>query len=115
VVVVGDAAPDRAGDALVQALREATLNATRHGRPPVQVYVEVSSTGVEAFVRDHGDGFEPDDVPPDRLGVRESVVGRMERAGGSATVRRAPGGGTEVALRTAVPSAERKDQEPRWD
>jgi len=100
LVLVGDGPLDRAGEALVQALREATLNAVRHGRPPVQVYVESGPDGVEAFVRDHGDGFDPEAVPPDRLGVRESVLGRMSRAGGSASVRRAPGGGTEVALRT---------------
>ena len=43
-------------------------------------------------------GFDLDSVPHDRLGVRESIIGRMERAGGSAHVHRAPGGGTEIAL-----------------
>jgi hypothetical protein len=37
-------------------------------------------------------------VPDDRLGLRGSVVGRLERHGGSARVRSAPGEGTEVAL-----------------
>jgi signal transduction histidine kinase/phage shock protein PspC (stress-responsive transcriptional regulator) len=107
VVVVGDRAVDRSTEALVQALREAVLNAVRHGRPPVQVYLEAGAGAVEAFVRDHGVGFDPGAVPPDRLGVRESVVGRMARAGGSATIRRAPGGGTEVALRVERPEEER--------
>jgi len=39
-------------------------------------------------------------VPGDRLGVRESIIGRMRRAGGSASVRPGAGGvGTEVRLR----------------
>jgi len=99
VVVVGDRPLARAEEALVQALREAVLNAVRHGAPPVQVYVEAGPAAVEAFVRDHGPGLDLDAVPPDRLGLRESVLGRMARAGGSAAVRPAPGGGTEVSLR----------------
>jgi signal transduction histidine kinase len=37
-------------------------------------------------------------VPPDRRGVRESIVGRMARHGGTATLHTAPGQGTEVEL-----------------
>ena len=42
--------------------------------------------------------FDPAGVPGDRRGVRESIVGRMERHGGRARVTSAPGGGTEVEL-----------------
>ena len=98
LVVVGDRPVDEAARALVQALREALLNAVRHGRPPVSAYVESSSDGVSAFVRDRGDGFRPEDVPADRLGVRESIIGRMHRHGGWAEVRRVEAGGTEVRL-----------------
>ena len=34
-------------------------------------------------MRDRGPGFDPDAVPADRRGVRESIVGRMERHGGT--------------------------------
>ncbi|WP_336923449.1 PspC domain-containing protein [Aquipuribacter sp. SD81] len=104
VVQVGDCPLDDRSAALVAAAREAVLNAVRHARPPVQVYVEVADGEVRAFVTDRGDGLDladlddPERVPPDRLGLRESVLGRMRRAGGSAGVRRAPGGGTEVSL-----------------
>ncbi len=91
LVVVGDRPIDPASRALVQALREALLNAVRHGRAPVSAYVESSADGVSAFVRDRGDGFDPEDVPTDRLGVRESIVGRMHRHGGRADVRRVDG------------------------
>ncbi|GAB2695976.1 ATP-binding protein [Thalassiella azotivora] len=98
VVTVGDTALDGDLHALVQALREALVNAVRHGAPPVSVYVEVTEDGVEAFVRDHGPGVDLDAVPADRLGLRRSVLERMARHSGSASVRRPAGGGTEVRL-----------------
>jgi len=101
LVVTGDRAMDEHLDALVKAVREAAWNAVRHASPPVSAYVEVGPDAVEAFVRDHGSGFDLADVPDDRAGVRESIVGRMERHGGSARVRRRPDG-TEIELRLPV-------------
>jgi signal transduction histidine kinase len=49
-------------------------------------------------VRDRGPGFDPDAVPADRRGLRESIVGRMERNGGRARVTSSPGTGTEVEI-----------------
>lgn len=97
LVVTGDRPLDEPGTVLVAALREAVLNAVRHGQPPVSTYVEVGPSQVEAFVRDHGPGFDLADVPGDRLGVRESILGRMARHGGKAQVRRLANG-TEVSL-----------------
>lgn len=101
-VVVGDTEPDANTDALLQATREALLNAVRHGRPPVSLYLEAGPEEVEVFVRDRGDGFDPDAVPPDRFGVRESILGRVRRRGGRASVVCKEGGGTEVRLRVPV-------------
>ena len=97
LVVTGDRPMEAHGQALVSAAREALFNAARHGAPPVSAYVEIGPTGVEAFVRDRGEGFDLDDVPTDRLGVRQSILGRMERHGGRARVRRREDG-TEVEL-----------------
>lgn len=97
LVVTGDRTLDGGGSELVGALREALLNAVHHGAPPVSAYVEVGPTSVEAFVRDHGPGFDLVDVPADRLGVRASILGRMARHGGSARVRRLENG-TEVSM-----------------
>jgi signal transduction histidine kinase len=101
LVITGDGPLDVGGTALVQAVREALINAVRHGAPPVSAYVEVGSERVEAFVRDHGPGFDIDDVPRDRLGVRKSILGRMSRNGGTAALRRLEHG-TEVCLSLPV-------------
>jgi signal transduction histidine kinase len=99
VVVVGDCAADARLGALIAAAREAMVNAAKHsGADQVQVYAEVEPTQVTVFVRDRGAGFDPDSVPADRYGLAQSVVGRMERNGGKAVVRSAPGEGTEVQL-----------------
>lgn len=97
VVTAGDVEPDESTPVLAAATREALANAVVHGRPPVTVYVEVGPEQVEVFVRDHGEGFDIDAVPDDRHGVRQSIIGRMDRHGGRANVRtRATG--TEVHL-----------------
>ncbi len=51
------------------------------------------------FVRDRGSGFDRAAVPGDRRGIAESIEGRLERAGGRATIASTPGEGTEVELR----------------
>lgn len=98
VVTVGEPV-ERPSTALVAAAREAMLNAARHAGGDVSVYVETSPTTIDVFVRDRGPGVDLDALPADRLGIRESIIGRMARAGGSATVRPGAGGGTEVHIR----------------
>jgi signal transduction histidine kinase len=99
VVAVGDAPLDARAEALVAAAREALVNAAKFAPDgPVALYAEVAPERIEVFVRDRGPGFDPARVPGDRRGVRESIVGRMERHGGRAVVHTAPGEGTEVEL-----------------
>lgn len=98
-VVVGDARLDERLGALVHACGEAMTNAARHsGEDGISVYVEVEEGRVTAYVRDQGRGFDPTAVAPDRRGIADSIVGRMERFGGSATISSTPGDGTEVRL-----------------
>ena len=93
----GDASPDTA---LVLAAREAMTNAAKFaGVEEIDVYAEVADDEIAVFVRNRGIGFDPEAVPDDRQGIRESIKGRLERAGGTATVTSLPGGGTEVELR----------------
>jgi signal transduction histidine kinase/phage shock protein PspC (stress-responsive transcriptional regulator) len=98
-VVVGDAEVDEHLAALVQATREALVNAAKHaGVGTISLYAEVEPEEVTVFVRDRGAGFDPDLVREDRHGVRGSIVGRMQRHGGSAMIRSTVGAGTEVEL-----------------
>jgi signal transduction histidine kinase len=99
VVAVGDCPLDEAAEALVAAAREAVLNAVKFsGGAPISVYAEADGDRVEVFVRDRGPGFDLAAVPADRRGLRESVLGRMDRHGGEAHVHTWPGAGTEVEL-----------------
>lgn len=99
LVAVGDVNGTAATELLVQAAREAIVNAARHsGADHVSVYAEALPDRVTVFVRDRGQGFDYEGVPPDRQGIRESIINRLERTGGRAYVRTKLGEGTEVEM-----------------
>lgn len=92
-------------DALNEALTEAMRNSVRHsawpdGRPVVRTAsARRTSTGVRIVVEDDGKGFNPRLVGIDRLGVRLSILRRVNsQQGGTATIRSARGEGTTVTL-----------------
>ena len=98
VVLVGDRAAGDVVDAAVLAAREALMNAAKHaGIDEVSLYGEAGEEALAIFVRDRGVGFDPADVPADRHGVAQSIVGRMESAGGRVEVRSSDRG-TEVRI-----------------
>ena len=106
VVMVGDCPLDDALRALLDAAREATVNAAKwSGEDQVSLYAEVEADTVMLYVRDRGRGFDPDAVPEDRQGIAHSIRARVARFGGSAVVRSAPGEGAEVQL--SMPRRER--------
>jgi signal transduction histidine kinase/phage shock protein PspC (stress-responsive transcriptional regulator) len=108
VVTVGDAPLDDALQAVVAAAREACVNAAIHsGDPGVSLYAEVEDRGVEVFVRDRGRGFDLAADRGGRRGITQSIVGRLERIGGTAEIVSSPGNGVEVRLR--VPLSARTD------
>jgi signal transduction histidine kinase/phage shock protein PspC (stress-responsive transcriptional regulator) len=98
-VTVGDAPLDDELRALLEAGREATVNAAKwSGASSVSIFVEAEPRRVSMFVRDRGTGFDSEAVAPDRKGIAESIRGRMQRHGGTAVIRSVPGEGTEVEL-----------------
>jgi signal transduction histidine kinase/phage shock protein PspC (stress-responsive transcriptional regulator) len=102
-LVTAGTAPEQVPEGLVAAAREAMLNAARHAGGTVSLYLESGAAGTSLSVTDRGPGFSLDDIPADRLGVRESIVGRMRRIGGSADIQPGPGGsGTEIRLALPV-------------
>jgi len=101
VITVGDNSdlPEGTIDALVAATKEAAVNAAKHsGAKKVDVFAERYDDRIEIFVRDTGNGFDPADTAADRRGISESILGRMERAGGTAVIHSDVGAGTEVEL-----------------
>ena len=99
VVMSGDEPLTEAGMALVAAAGEAITNAAAHsGADVVSVFGEVADGALRVYVRDRGRGFDPEHLPEDRLGVRESIIGRVNGRKGRATVRSEPGWGTEWRL-----------------
>jgi signal transduction histidine kinase len=108
--VVGDCELDAPAEAVLGAVREALLNAAKHAPDsgPIRAYAEIDPAEIEVFVRDRGPGFDPAAVAPDRRGVRDSIVARMERAGGRAEIRSGTGTGTEVGLFIAGDGATRE-------
>jgi signal transduction histidine kinase len=100
-VTVGDCdlADDDDLGALLAAAREAAVNAAKwSGAAVISLFAEVEPSEVSVFVRDRGRGFDPEAVPADRKGLAESVLARMERRGGQASIRSVLGEGTEVSL-----------------
>jgi signal transduction histidine kinase len=111
-VVVSDAEHDERVGALVAATREALVNAARHAKVGVvSLYAEVEEETMSVYVRDRGTGFDLSTVDDDRHGVRGSIIARMQRHGGRAEVRTAPGEGTEVTL--TMPRARHAKADPR--
>ena len=99
-VEISNAGDYPADEPLVLAAREAMTNAAKFaGVEEIDVYAEVTADEVVVFVRDRGRGFDRAAVAADRRGLVESIEGRLERAGGSATITSGPGRGTEVELR----------------
>ena len=105
-VTVGEDIPlDDANQACVLAAREAMVNAAKYaGDSSIDVYAETFG-GLTIYVRDRGPGFDLDAIPADRHGVRDSIFGRVERAGGEVTIHSTPVAanpeqhGTEVEIR----------------
>ena len=90
---------------LVAAARVALDNVDRHAGPDARAWIllEDDGTSVTVSIRDDGAGFDAARLAQaegeGRLGVAQSIVGRLRSIGGSAAVESMPGVGTEVELR----------------
>jgi signal transduction histidine kinase len=105
LATAGRAELEASHEQLVLAAREAMANAAKFsGADEIAVYADSDADGSAVFVRDRGRGFDREAVPADRRGIAESIEGRMQRAGGSATITSRPGEGTEVELRLKRPA-----------
>jgi len=81
------------------AVRQCLVNVARHsGADRAEVVVFGGDGELTVMVIDGGRGFLEDEVPRDRLGIRASVRGRIERVGGSVHIWSTVGQGTSVML-----------------
>ncbi len=101
VVTVGDThdIEPSAIHGLIGATQEAVTNAAKHAKVnKIDVYAERRPDSIEVFIRDAGVGFDIQVIDEDRQGIRSSIIDRMERHGGGASIHSEPGSGTEVEL-----------------
>lgn len=98
--------PAVAAEAVHSAAVQAMINSCQHaGGTDIERSVEVrglKGNGIEILVTDRGDGFDLDRVPPERLGVRVSIVERVANAGGRAVINSTLGSGTQVRIQWPV-------------
>ncbi|HEY5400684.1 MAG TPA: ATP-binding protein [Trebonia sp.] len=91
--------PSPVADEVVACVGEALRNVERHaGTGQAEVTVTGGSGWAVVKITDRGRGFDPDATPPSRRGIRESITGRMQAAGGRAAIASRPGAGTTVTV-----------------
>jgi signal transduction histidine kinase len=105
-------APDAVA-AAVGALRACLENVLAHsGVDSAEIILSFTDDFLTWTVSDAGRGFDPDRVPPDRLGLRSAVYRRVQSAGGTVKLWSSPGKGTSVLFSLPLlspPTAERGD------
>ncbi|WP_422771642.1 MacS family sensor histidine kinase [Plantactinospora sp. WMMC1484] len=95
--------PAAAAGEVAAAVGAAVDNVARHGGGRGWVLVEDDGSAVTVSVRDDGPGIPPgrlaEAAGQGRLGVAQSIEGRVADLGGTVRISSVPGGGTEVELR----------------
>ncbi len=94
--------PPLAASAFALAAAEAIRNAVRHAATVPRVTISVAGAPGELLridIDDDGHGFDHRALPATRLGVRESIVGRVEDVGGVCIITSSAGEGSSVSLR----------------
>lgn len=111
-VMAGEAPMEAARAAeLDAAVSEVLLNVTKHAGPEAQAWILLEDDGDELIVsvRDNGVGMSRDQVElastMGRMGIHDSIMGRIGDIGGVAVARSQPGRGVEWEFR--IPMEER--------
>lgn len=82
------------------ATLQAVANALQHAgaESKVEVFLKGLVNGVKIVVKDNGKGFRASRIPRNRLGLRLSIVGRIQSVGGKAFIDSKLGVGTNIIL-----------------
>ena len=89
----------RVSVALSLAVVQCLANVAAHaGTTTAELTIVATESELCVMVIDSGVGFVESEMDPDRLGLRQSVRGRIDAVGGSVQVWTSPGAGTAVSM-----------------
>lgn len=92
--------PSEVAAAVTEATLQALANAIQHAGngATIEVLLRGGAKGIKVVVKDKGKGFRPSRTPKNRLGLRLSIVGRMQSVGGRVFIDSKIGIGTNVII-----------------
>lgn len=104
---------DAVATVATDVMRVCLENVLRHsGATIAELDLVYSGDGVTIMITDQGVGFDPTTIAPDRLGLRTSVIDRVELVGGTARIWSTPGEGTSIVITLPVSEVVREHGEP---
>ena len=92
--------PEHVATALSEAMLQAIANSQLHAGANAkrELHLKGHKNGLKIVIKDDGRGFRMSRVPKNRLGIRVSIVERIENIGGRAYIDSRPGAGTNIIL-----------------
>ena len=88
-------------EATIQAVQNSILHAG--GKAQRELILKSTDKDMKIVVKDDGRGFRPSRIPRGRLGLRVSVISRVESVGGEVHIASEPGKGATIILEWAKP------------
>ncbi len=86
-------------EALVGAIQGCLENVVQHsGSDSAEIFMDSSESTLSIMIVDQGVGFPVDAIPEDRLGIRQSIIHRVEAVGGTVKIWSATEAGTSVVI-----------------
>ena len=106
--------PVQVAEALYSAAVQAMVNSLQHAGAAESVtrWLTISGEGSDDLnieVGDTGAGFDLDDVPTERLGLRISIIERVANAGGRVDIASSPGEGTVINIQWPDPDQDERE------
>ena len=92
--------PAEVATAFTEATLQAIVNSQQHAGQSAsrELHLKSTANGMKVVVKDNGRGFRMSRVPKNRLGVRISIIERVEMVSGKAFIDSRPGSGATIIL-----------------
>ena len=90
----------RISSSLTEATLQAVQNSVLHAGSKAQreLILKTTENDLKIVIKDNGRGFRPNRIPRGRLGIRVSVISRVEAVGGKVKINSEPGKGSTIIL-----------------